>query len=271
MRERSNPNYVKFGKTETVVQFTRDRGELRTNNFGEFFFRELMDGRFTCAASELERRLADLGYTANQRVGITKQTHNRAVIWKVRLIDAPRPISGSEPRDIDAEIVAAHHNRIAVNGGHEPPRAITAIPARPIPESKYAPAPQVWPELETRLAASLAPPTKPAPGAVENRPTADPQIAAPATPQDSAARRELAGLDHVCDSMQHCLTRALDMICAAQKRAVENGCPISFLGADVQDLASTIYIQLGKQANINLMNRNDDLRRNGGGADPWRH
>jgi hypothetical protein len=86
MRRASNPNYVKFGPAETVVMLAKDRGELRTNDSGEFFFRELMDGRFTCASPDLERQLINSGVRAGQQVGITRATYNRAAVWTVRPI-----------------------------------------------------------------------------------------------------------------------------------------------------------------------------------------
>ena len=61
MRKLSNPNYVSFGPKETIVTFASDRGGLRRNDSGEFFFREMMDGRFTCASPDLERQLIDAG------------------------------------------------------------------------------------------------------------------------------------------------------------------------------------------------------------------
>ena len=246
MRKASNPNYIKFGKDELILQFTHDRGELRTNDYGEYFLRETMDGRFTCASPDLERRLVDLGYTANQRVGITQERHNRAVIWRVRLIDppvvmTPRPV---ETRPVEATPAAA-----------PAARAVAAAPrVAPIPENKYASTapPAAWPEVE---------------------PAATPKPAARAAEVHSTmpAPTVAAALDRLCDDMEQCLLKAVDMMCRSQKRAVEQGCAINFLGSDVQDLASTIYIQLGKQANINLMNRNDDLRRANGGSDAWRH
>jgi hypothetical protein len=227
MRTRKNPNYLEFSKAETVVAFARDRGELRTNDFGEFFFRETIDGRFTCASPELERRLVDAGYTAHQRVAITRETHNRAVIWKVRLIDGVRPIDAG--RDVDA----------AAPSVPPAPHAIAPRPA-PIPESKYASPPAVRPELEAPAA------TKPAGRATENRAT------------DSTTA---VGVAHVSNILRACLCAAIDAARDAQIYATQNGFPLTFSADQVQDLASTLYIQEAKQANIRLMNRNDDLRR----------
>jgi len=88
-RHSKNPNYVSFSCAETVVVFSRDRGELRTNDMGEFFLREMTDGRFTCASPDLERQLIDTGVRAGVPVGITRTTYNRRVTWKVRRIGQP--------------------------------------------------------------------------------------------------------------------------------------------------------------------------------------
>ena len=67
----SLPNYVKFSKQETVVTLAEDRGTLKTNTYGEYFLRMFADGRFCCAASDLERKLIDAGLRAGSTVGIT--------------------------------------------------------------------------------------------------------------------------------------------------------------------------------------------------------
>jgi hypothetical protein len=224
MRSVSNPNYVKFSKAEMVVAFARDRGELRTNDHGEFFFRDLADGRFTCAAPDLERRLVDLGYIAHQRVGITRETHNRNTIWRVRLIDAPQSIESARPA------AAA---------------ATSATRPAPIPESKYAAPPAAWPEVETPA------PAKPVARAAENRPSEAPAA---------------AGVAHVSNILKACLYASIDAARDAQLYATQNGFPLTFSADQVQDLASTLYIQEAKQANIRLMNNRDELRRAGAGG-----
>jgi hypothetical protein len=105
MRRINSPNYVKFGPTETVVTFAKDRGELRRNDTGEFFFRELSDGKFTCAAPDLERQLINAGVRAGVPIGITRTMYNRCVTWKVRAIGqvaeiapAVRPSTTSKPK-----------------------------------------------------------------------------------------------------------------------------------------------------------------------------
>ena len=102
MRKASNPKYVTFGPTETVVTFATDRGQLRTNDAGEFFFREMTDGRFTCASPDLERQLKTAGVRAGQPIGITRALYNRSVTWKVRAIgqvaEMPSPVPASTTR-----------------------------------------------------------------------------------------------------------------------------------------------------------------------------
>jgi hypothetical protein len=44
MRPVRNPNYVTFGAKESIVTFASARGELRTNDSGEFFLRSMAGG-----------------------------------------------------------------------------------------------------------------------------------------------------------------------------------------------------------------------------------
>jgi hypothetical protein len=122
MRARSNPNYVKFGPVEMVVTFATDRGQLRTNDAGEFFYREFSDGRFCCASPDLERQLIDTGVHAGQQVGITRKTYNRCVIWTVRPIG---PVV-EMPRDVPA-------TRKPKPTAHELPERLFAKPEPPTP------------------------------------------------------------------------------------------------------------------------------------------
>jgi hypothetical protein len=86
MRRVTNPNYVTFSPTETVVTLKENRGQLRTNGMGEFFLRSFADGRFTCTSPDLERQLIDLGVCAGMTVGITRAKYGQSVIWKVRRV-----------------------------------------------------------------------------------------------------------------------------------------------------------------------------------------
>jgi hypothetical protein len=109
VRRVSNPNYVKFGSAETLVTCATDRGQLRTNDAGDFFFREFTDGRFTCASPDLERQLVNAGVRAGFLVGITRSTFNGAVIWKVRIItpvsDMPRAVTATSDGHARANVL----------------------------------------------------------------------------------------------------------------------------------------------------------------------
>lgn len=244
MRKATNPNYIKFGKYELILQFTKDLGELRTNTYGEFFFRETMDGRFCCAAPELERRLIDAGYTANQRVGITKATHNRIGIWKVRLIDPPVVMNAPRISETPAPSPATAPR----------PRQPVARTA-PIPESKYASAPPApaWPEVESPIREALDAP-------------------APTKPAARAAEVHAAPINHtgVSACLKACLCAAIDAVRDAHAYAAAAGFPIKFQEPEIQAMAVSLYIQNCKEANMNRIDRDRGLRANGGG-DAWRH
>lgn len=124
----SNPNYIKFGPQEMIVQFATDRGELKTNENGDYFFRGFADRkRFCCASPELEQRLKEINYHAGEQVGIARLTRNRIVIWRVRLIE---PATPEAPRPA--------------------PRPVEKRTPPPIPPAKYAaPPPVEWPETQT--------------------------------------------------------------------------------------------------------------------------
>ncbi len=233
MSRNGSTNYFKFGPTESIVQFTKDRGTLGTNDWGDYFARDMVDGRFTCVAPELERILADLNYRAGQLVGITRGTRNRAVCWKVRLVDGAAAAIARDP----------------VPPAPRPELVPPARPARaPIPESKYAtPAPAaVWEDMTPLLEASLAP--KP-----------------PARATESRAAADEAAVAHISKVLQSCLCAAIDAAREAQTYATAHGFPLTFSADQVQDLASTLYIQESKKANIQAINNRDEQRRAGGG------
>lgn len=237
----SNPNYVKFGPTEILARFATDRGELRKNGNGDFFFRGFADGRrFACLNPDLERRVVDLGYRAGELVGITRQTRNRAAIWIVRLVEeSSAEASGTAVRPAGP---------VAAPAPSATKRAIATRPPAPIPEAKYAaPAPS-WAELENSWTA----PPKPAARAAENRPAEAPQAVA---------------ITHVSGVLRACLCAAIEAARDAQVYANNNGFPLTFSADQVQDLASTLYIQESKQANIRLMNSRDEQRRTGSHCD----
>ena len=85
-RGSANPNYVEFSDKETAVVLAEDRGQLRTNSYGDFFLRKFADGRFTCASPDLERQLIDSGARAGTPVAIIRSKYAGSTIWKVRLL-----------------------------------------------------------------------------------------------------------------------------------------------------------------------------------------
>jgi hypothetical protein len=123
MRPARNPNYVTFGPKETIVTFATARGELRTNDSGEFFYRNFTDGKFTCASPDLERQLVRAGVRPGVPVGITRTTYNRVAIWKVRLIG--QVIQMPEP-----EVPANSASQPTANGL---PERVYAKPEPPAP------------------------------------------------------------------------------------------------------------------------------------------
>jgi hypothetical protein len=228
----SNPNYIKFGPAETIVVFSTDRGELKTNTNGDYFYRSMADRRFCCVNPDLERKLLDLGYRAGEQVGIARQTRNRVVVWNVRMLSVPVEAAPAPPTAI-----------------RPAPRPTAKRTPPPLPEAKYAPPPPVaWPETEHAAPASPKPPAR----AIDARSSAN----------------ALPGLDEVVDMMQECLYRAVEVAQRTQARATERGFPLTFSAGDVQDLASTIYIQISKTQNMDRVDR-DRAQRAAGGADPW--
>jgi hypothetical protein len=242
MRSVTNPNYVKFTRTEMIVAFSADRGELRTNDNGEFFFRKMTDGRFTCASPDLERRLIDSGYRAGDKVAIAVQYHNKAAIWKVRVI---RPVAQISER---------------VTGA-----------VRPLPASKYAASP-VWDDLAEGLQASVAA-IQPANGGspAKNAPPATHQAPAMATEtqQNEPSIRPIVHTQ-MSACLKSCLLAAIDAVRDAHVYAASIGLPIKFTEPEIQDLASTLYIQNCKVQNMDRVDRDRNLRSQGGG-DAWRH
>lgn len=135
-RKASNPNYVEFSKSETVVVLADDRGQLRTNQYGDFFLRKFEGERFTCASPELERQILDSGARAGMTIGITRNGYNGSTVWKVRLLSEPI----STPRE----------HKTWPNHPVKRPNGAPLLPAE-----KFAPSPANE-NLEAQLAASIA-------------------------------------------------------------------------------------------------------------------
>jgi hypothetical protein len=219
-RKNSNPNYLTFGTTEVVVVPKEDRGKLRQNDYGPFFYREFTDGRFACCSEDLERRLIDAGVRAGVLVGIRKERYNgNSVIWHVRLLNAPATEMPRTARKVN---------------GHAGDQAWDNLPAE-----KYAPPSK--PTLEEQLHASIE--------HVEAK-----KSAPPSTPAITGLAR--------------CFIEAIDSLIVAKDYAQSKGIDLrlhlELTGADLQDLAATLYIAQAKAANVALMNRNESLRRENG-------
>lgn len=255
MRKPSNPNYVKFAATETVVTFATDRGQLRRNDSGEFFYRDLADGKFTCIGEDLERKLIDAGIRAGQPVGITRSTYNRAVIWKVR------PIQHAVTT-INAPIPVAVLNRIAPSDKTAPPcyaqdrgEAASTAPAPDgwkISERVVAPAsPEIQREhsvntvngknarnvhdLPARVYAKLDEPP------VLVFPECEPTNSQPA----ASAARDGQPVPPPTDGglLGRCLCEALDACKFAHAHATAIGLPVTFDSGDVERMAVSIFIE----------------------------
>jgi len=219
-------NYVKFSRQETVVTLAEDRGTLKTNSYGEYFLRKFTDGRFCCAAPELERQLIDAGLRAGATVGITCEKYGKSNIWKLRIL-APAP----GPQAVQHKTWPNHPVR------------------RELPPEKYALSPSAAPPLEEQLKASID------------------HVEAQKKPVASE------GMSVLNSSMAGCFISAIDSLIAARDYAQSKGIDLrlhlEITGAELQDLATSLYIGMSKQANINLMNRNEALRAQNAGQ--WQH
>jgi hypothetical protein len=240
-------NYVKFGPQEMVVQFATDKGELKTNENGDYFFRGFADGRrFSCINPELERRLIDLNYRAGEQVAIARQTRNRTVIWKVRLIEpdaAPPPVQKRTPPPLPAAMPPR---------SREAERPVRSVP-QSIPPAKYAAPPVAWPETEVNGNGHAA-----SNGNALRKPNG---TAAPTAPTHG---------DQTKQQLKEYLFDAVDIVIDAQAYAAKLGLLFTPAFAEIQDIATSLFIQRSKQSNIDQMDRNNRARANGG-ADPWRH
>jgi len=187
-----HPNHVEFSnRSETVVAFSHDRGVLKSNSFGDYFFRGTTDNRFCCCSEDLERKLIDMGIRAGERVGIRKVLRNRIATWEVRRMDAAD--ERAAPREVTPD--------------GRPGR-------KPIPDSKYSdPAP-------------VPPVTTPAPEHSRNQ-------------EETASREPITSVSLIARS----LCEAIDAAAAGHAHAAAIGFPLTFSSSDIQDLASTIFIQ----------------------------
>ena len=223
MRKASNPKYVTFGPAETIVTFATDRGQLRTNDSGEFFFREMTDGRFTCASPDLERQLIDAGVRAGQPIGITRTLYNRCVTWKVRAIgqvtEMPAPVPASATRKPKAK------------------------PSNGLPERLYA-----QPEsAKVALVASsdgqlIAAPVKSEPPAPVF-PECEPAVSGTA-PKETKAEQPQADSPTL---IMRCMVAAVDAAAKATAHGQQIGFPVTFGPGEIERIAVTLYINSAQQ------------------------
>jgi hypothetical protein len=216
MRRVSHPNYVAFRPAETIVTFATDRGQLRTNDTGDFFFREFTNGKFTCASPDLERQLINAGVRAGFLVGITRSTFNRAVIWKVRIIAPVAKMPGTIPA--------------ATNGK-----------PNGLPERLYAkvepPAP-VWDGLAVNL-----------PAVNEAGRSKNASSAAGALFVGNGAHTEtITGGDG--GLLGRCLSEALNAARVAQAHAAAIGLSMLFGAGEVERMAVSIFIERTRYGSV---------------------
>ena len=207
-RKATNPNYVTFGKTETVVMFKTDRGQLRSNDMGDFFLREMVDGRFTCASPDLERVLVSAGVRAGIPIGVTRETHGRSVIWKARLVG--NTVEMPSPNWVAQRKPAA------------------ALAKRDVfPPEKYAhpePPALAFPEVEAPTPARVMTEAPTSAVAVEQRPDG----------------QHITTSDNL---LARCLCEAVDAVQVAQRYATERGYAVAFGAPEVERIGVSIFIE----------------------------
>lgn len=222
MRKASNPRYLQFTRQETVVAFSTDRGQLRTNDNGEFFFRETPDGRFTCCSPDLERRLLNLNYHASEQVGITREPYGRSVIWKVRRIGAP-VAEMPQPK----------------SASRKPPARSNGFPKR-----LYAKVDTAANENDQAKAFPSTAPQHPAgnSGLEANQPIT-PAVAVQGPAREGPILAAPAMQSSSSNLITRCLVAAVDAAATATVHAKHIGFDLSFGPAEVERIAVTLYIQ----------------------------
>jgi hypothetical protein len=239
-RRVSSPKYVKFGPTETVVTFATDRGSLRRNDSGEFFFRELTDGRFTCASPDLERQLIDAGVRAGQPIGITRTLYNRCVTWKVRAIgqvaEMPSPVPASTTRKPKANAHELPERLYA-----KPEFAKVALAAHSKTTGSCAPE-NIDSETNGRVAlvASsdgqlIAAPVKSEPPAPVF-PECEPAVNGAAPTEAAQPQADSPTL------IMRCMVAAVDAAAKATAHGQQIGFPVAFGPGEIERIAVTLYI-----------------------------
>lgn len=281
-RKASNPNYVKFTATETVVTFASDRGQLRRNDSGDFFYRGLPDGRFTCIGEDLERKLIDLGYRAGQQVGITRRTYNRVAVWTVRPI---APVHAINERHASLDAPAAAPTEINAQPRYAQARGEAASPA-PIPEGGksservVAPvSPEIQPDHSRNAANSKSARVHKLPDRVyatkEPPPIAFPECQPPTNAAVTAPGRDgQPAMSPPADGglLGRCLCEALDACKVAHAHATAIGLPVTFDSGDIERMAVSIFIERTTRGSVvDRRKPNGSAGQVNGAADACRH
>jgi hypothetical protein len=231
------------------LAFTYEDGREVEGRFGTQYFRQTTDGRGVYLQPFVEKRLLELEIKPGQRVSIckaeTKDGRKKGIRWDIKRVDPPAETAPASP------------------GKPGQPAKITPAPQRTTVE------PNVQVQSNTpRMPAQRAQPNPPQP--VQTASTA----AQPEPDPILEARRPLVQTQ-MSATMASCFIAAIDALIVArdyaQSKSIDLRLHLEITGGELQDLATSIYIAQSKQSNINLMNRNQNLRATNGGTEPWQH
>lgn len=228
------------------MAFTYEDGRETEGRFGTQYYRQTTDGRVVYLQPFVEQRLLEMEIKPGERVQIGKmevtEGRKKGIRWEIKRVDPPSDQTSdpAQPSHLAKNVPAAPVKTVPKND------QVQSTTPR-IPPQRVAPAPAI-PVQNTATAA------QPEPSPFE-QPLEDPK---------PVVHTQTSNI------LRSCLMSAIDAARDAQQYAARVGFPLVFGPQEVQDMAISLYIQMSKQANINLMNRNAELRANGG-TDPWRH
>ncbi len=219
----TNGAHVSFTNREVILAFSHDRGVMKSNGYGEYFFRGTTDNRFCCCSPDLERKLIDLGIRAGERVSIRKVTRNRIATWEVKRLDAP-VATGPQPV-----------KRFPHNGKVVTPSLPAEKYAQPAAEIASAVPDVSWEDL----------PSEPAPAA---------QSVAGETPAPEKAVQQTAGSQLITSGepslLGRCLCEALDACKIAQEHAAKIGLPVVFGPDQIEAMGVSIFIARTRDGSV---------------------
>ena len=230
------PDYIRFETNiPQAMAFTYTDGREVEGRFGAQYFRGTSDGRGVFLPPIVERKLLELDIQPGEPVEIckaeVKEGRRRSIQWQVKRADPPQSPGQAQP------------------------------PAR-------GPASGAPPARETAPPANLAHPVQPKPNG-----TATPNhiaLESTSAPQLQGGAGRPITHTQIGNILRACLCAAIDAARDAQMYATSHGFPLTFGADQIQDLASTLYIQEAKQSNIRLMHSRDEARVANGGAS-WQH